>query len=274
MLARRDLKYQGMHAFPHYLKKAARTIQVRFPAATDAKFLLQNAFYRRSGLLFRPEYGGLRHFDLTGKLLIDIGANRGQSIIAFQNTVRSAKIVAFEANPYLAERLKADFAADSDITIHSFALAADSTEINIFEPYYGAYRFDGLASVHVQEAAGWLNADRIYFFDRQKVHTVRYRVAARSLDSFALAPALIKMHVQRAEIEVLKGSEKTLDRHRPIIMSAWPWPQLIDNLAKLGYSYYGYKRGRFIPRIRGYMNWFLLAEHELCLKQQGRIETA
>jgi FkbM family methyltransferase len=244
-------------------KKALRTVQVQFPGLVEAKFAIHDHFFRSTGMLYKSDYGGLRHFDLAGKLLLDIGANRGQSIIAFKNAVRSPRIVAFEPNTRLASDLAQRHNGDKSVLVLDVALCEAEREIALNVPYYNGFMLDGVASLKFEEARDWPNADRFYFFNPRNVEIETYRVRGRTLDSFGFQPALIKLSIQRSEIEALMGAKETLKSCRPIIMSAWPWPELIDYLADRGYAYYGYMGGKFIPRHRSYMNWFLLDEHKL-----------
>src|SRR5205814_1418189 len=69
------------------IKKLARSVQVFFPWLPDAKFAAHHWYHRAAGRLFQAEYGGLGCFDWEGQLLLDIGANRGQSTVAFENAV-------------------------------------------------------------------------------------------------------------------------------------------------------------------------------------------
>ncbi|WP_082512376.1 FkbM family methyltransferase [Afipia sp. Root123D2] len=243
------------------VKKVLRTVQVQFPAMVEAKFALHDAFFRSTGLLYKSDYGGLRHFNLDGKLLLDVGANRGQSITAFKNAVKDPQIVAFEPNPKLAAALARRHAGDANVSIIDNALCETEQDIILHMPYYNGFMLDGLASLKLEEARDWSSTERFYFFSPDKVAIETYRVHGRTLDSFGLKPALIKLHIQRSEIEALKGATDTLRTSRPVIMSAWPWPALVDYLAANSYAYYGYVGGRFVPNHRSYMNWFLLPEH-------------
>jgi FkbM family methyltransferase len=244
------------------IKKALRTAQVQFPALVEAKFAFHHHFFKSTGMLYKSDYGGLRHFDLAGKLLLDVGANRGQSIVAFKNAVKSPRIIAFEPNPRLAANLVERYRDDPDVSVLDLALCAVEREFTLHIPYYRDFMLDGLASLKLEEARDWPNAERFYFFNPRKVAIETCHVKGRPLDSLGLRPTLIKLHIQRSEIEALSGAEETLKASRPIIMSAWPWPALVDYLAERGYSYYGYVGGRFVPRHRSYMNWFLLDEHK------------
>lgn len=243
------------------IKKALRTAQVQFPALVETKFTIHDRFFRSSGLLYKSDYGGLRHFDLAGKLLLDVGAHRGQSTVAFRNAVKSPSIVAFEANPVLASDLAERYAGDDRFLVEPVALCEDERDIVLYVPHYNGFMLEGLASLKLEEARDWANPERFFFYRAKNVSIEPRRVHGRRLDSFGLQPALIKLSIQRSEIEALVGAEETLKASRPIIMSAWPWPALISYLAARGYSYYGYTGGRFVPSHRSYMNWFLLDEH-------------
>ncbi|MCA1467127.1 FkbM family methyltransferase [Bradyrhizobium sp. IC3195] len=244
-------------------KKALRTVQVQFPALVEAKFAIYEHFFRSTGILYKSDYGGLRHFDLAGKLILDVGANRGQSIRAFKNAVKSPKIIAFEPNAQLAADLVKRHIEDDDVAVLGVALCETEREIALHVPYYNGFMLDGLASLKLEEARDWPSAERLYFFNPRKIAIKTYRVQGRTLDSFGFQPALMKLNIQRSEIEALMGAAETLKSYRPIIMSAWPWPALIDYLASWGYMYYGYVGGRFIPGRRRDVNWFLLDEHKL-----------
>jgi FkbM family methyltransferase len=249
-----------------FFKKLIRSIQVFVPGLAEAKSVAHHWFYRRTGCLFKADYGGLARFPWRAKLLVDIGANRGQSIVAFQNAVPDCQIVAFEANALLADRLTARFADSGRIRIEACALAAVPGSVTLYIPLYNGWPFDGLASLHRREAEGWLNANRLYWFDPQKLVIRESRVPARTLDSYGLEPVFMKLHVQRSEIEVLQGAGETLRKHRPVLLCAYPWDALIEFLARRGYEPHAFDRGRFIAgKLGREFTWFLLDEHVTAL---------
>jgi FkbM family methyltransferase len=256
-----EIRGDAAMAWP-VVKKALRTAQVQFPALVETKFSIHDRFFRSTGLLYKADYGGLRHFDLAGKLLLDVGAHRGQSTVAFRNAVKSPRIIAFEANPQLAADLAHRYEGDDSFSIEPVALCEADREIVLYVPYYKGFMFEGLASLKIEEARDWATPGRFFFHNAKNVSIEPLRVRGCRLDSFGLRPALIKLSIQRSEIEALMGAEETLKASRPIIMSAWPWPVLIGYLRDRGYAYYGYTGGRFVRGSRSYMNWFLLPEHE------------
>ena len=244
------------------IKKLARSVQVFFPWLPDAKFAAHHWYHKAAGRLFQAEYGGLGLFDWEAQLLLDIGANRGQSIVAFQNAVPGCRIVAFEPDPKLAETLKNRYRDDDDVRVEQCALSTAAGSLKLYVPSYNGYVFDGLASIHRSEAEDWLNPARLYWFDRGKLTVREIEVPTRTLDSYDFAPVLLKLNVQRAEIEVLNGARATLERHRPVILSAYPWDGLIEMLGGLGYRTYAYRDGRFhAGGIGQRFTWFLLDHH-------------
>lgn len=244
------------------IKKLVRSMQVFFPWLPDAKFAAHYRYHRAAGRLFQAEYAGLAAFDWDEPLLLDIGANRGQSIVAFQNALPRCRVVAFEPTPRLAATLIGRYRDDANVRIETCALASKAGSFKLYIPSYNGYLFDGLASIYRSEAETWLNSERLYWFDPRKVTVQEIEVPTRTLDSYDFAPVLLKLNVQRAEIEVLNGAKTMLVRHRPVILSAYPWEALIRMLAEFGYRTYSYRDGCFNAGELGRrFTWFLLDHH-------------
>jgi hypothetical protein len=78
-----------------------------------------------------------RSFPLgPGEQSLDIGANRGQTIVSIRLYKPVAPIVAFEPNPILARRLTKRYAGDRNITIHSFGVGLERGHFDLYVPYY------------------------------------------------------------------------------------------------------------------------------------------
>ena len=254
------------------LKKLARSTQVLFPAAVDTKFAVHEWFHRRTGRIFKPGLEGLRHFDFGGRLLVDVGANHGQSIVAFKNAAPGCRIIAFEPNRLLADRLTASYSCDPKVHIEPCALSDKEGSLTLYIPSYRGYLFDGLASIS-PDTAKWFNRGRLYFFDSTRVSVQTSVVPARKLDSYGLRPALIKLSAQRAEIEILLGAETTIGTHQPIVIAVWAWAEEIAILRGWGYRPYGYSGKSFRDGAIGEYTWFLLPHHIETLNP-ARVELA
>ncbi|HEX3538480.1 MAG TPA: FkbM family methyltransferase [Stellaceae bacterium] len=150
-----------MTALP--VKKLIRSVQVFFPWLPDAQFAVHHWYHSVAGRLFQAEYGGLACVDWQDKLLLDIGANRGQSIVAFGNAIPRCRVVAFERDPKLAATLSDRYRTEPDVRIEQCALSAAAGSMKLYMPSYNGYLFDGLASIHRSEAESWLNPERLYW---------------------------------------------------------------------------------------------------------------
>jgi len=138
--------------------------------------------------------------------------------------------------------------------------------VTLYIPSYNGWTFDGLASLHRREVEGWMNADRLYWFDPQKLVIRGSRVPASTLDSYGLEPVLLKLHVKRCEIGDLQGAGEIVRKHHPVVLCAYPWDALIEFLARRGYEPHAFDWGRFIAgKLGREFTWFLLDEHVTAL---------
>jgi hypothetical protein len=118
-----------------------------------------------------------------------------------------------------------------------------------------------MSATSYEEATEWLHDPRrILGFDERKLKVLEYPVQCRTLDSFELAPRLIKLHAQGAELSILEGAELTIRRHRPVLMCAFPQTAVTELLARWRYSPYAYQNRRFVPGVAKHpttFTWYL-----------------
>lgn len=244
------------------LKKALRSAQIFFPGSQDFRFRAQCQLLHLAGRPYRREYWGVRAFDVQDPLFLDIGAHRGMSITTLRTMKLDARIIGFEPNYYLVEKIRHLHAGDRNIRIEPYGLGSRAEELTLYVPIYRGYCFDGLASISRHTAENWLNADRILGFDPKKLVIEEMRVQIRTLDEFDLAPFLIKMYVQGYEHEVVAGAEKTIERHHPVILAP-SHNELVDaSLRKFGYKRYSWSGDRFVEEADfGFIVFYLDASH-------------
>ena len=99
-----------------------------------------------------------------------------------------------------------------------FGLSDEDGEFELFVPVYNGKVMSGLASLDYDKAHDWLNADRVFGFDPERLVIEQHRVRVRRLDDLGLAPDLIKMDVQGLEEKVIRGGLRTIAEHRPVLM--------------------------------------------------------
>jgi FkbM family methyltransferase len=191
-----------------------------------------------------PSISFVRNAGLSGKTLLDIGANRGiYSIYLSRAAGPNGRVIAFEPQPELQEHLdaiKRSFRL-SNLRINSLGLSSQPGELLMRRPKSGA----GAASFHIDPAAEW---------EELKVPVVR-------LDEFVEqagvgAVHFVKCDVESHELEVFKGGEATLRRGLPALIfecnhAIAARGEIFDFLFDLGYDGHFYHVSRQDQR-----SWF------------------
>lgn len=228
-------------------KAITRFFYATIPGLAPARFALKDI---TASYVTKTEYRGLTLLPLNEALIIDVGANRGQSIAAFKKFVPNSKIVAFEPEPRLEKRLTARYRSDFSVSIQGFALSAQTGVSMLYIPHYGRWDCDGMAATDFHSATDWLNnPGRMYRFDARKLSVKESPIQCRTLDSFELSPQLVKLHAQGAELDILRGAIKTLRQFHPAVMCAFPSPAVTEFLGNLQYHPYVYQAGHFIAGV-------------------------
>lgn len=201
------------------IEKTIRAIQSRFPYLMEMKFSAQKIVRKSLNLPFEKDFQIIASLNLNEKnQILDIGANRGQSIDAIRIYNKDVKIISFEPNQILAARLNNNFACDVNLKINNFGLGEKIIKSPLFTPYYYEYMYDGLSSFDYNEAHDWINQDTIAWFDPNKLEIKESICEIKRLDDLNLVPDFIKIDVQGFEKNVLIGGAKTIETHKPLIM--------------------------------------------------------
>jgi len=170
----------------------------------------------------------LRQHLCPGMTFYDIGANIGFfSLLAARLVGKAGRVVAFEADPEIAARLREHVARNE---------------------------FDRIT---VEEKAVWSEAKTVFFArtdpttspDRGLGHVVSssggdaIRVSAESLDDYTWTqapPDFLKCDVEGAEVEVFRGAQRLLKKKRPGIIcevhSEENHRLLLEEFSRLGYN--------------------------------------
>jgi FkbM family methyltransferase len=217
----------------------------------------------------KPEYAGILHIPVGSGVIVDVGANRGQSIAAFRKLAPKSRIVAFEPEPRSAVKLISRYRDDQTVAVHDCALDQYCGKMTFFVPTYGRWNCDGMSATSYHEATEWLqNPGRMLMFNEAKLSVTEHVVECRTLDSFGISPRLIKLHAQGAELAILLGSEQTIRRHKPALMCAFPQTAVTQLMASWDYRPYAYCNRRFIPGIAkqpATFTWYLTENDALQL---------
>jgi FkbM family methyltransferase len=245
-------------------KSFARFCYATLPGIATVRFGLMDLVGR---YFSKPEFRGLRSISpVETGLIIDIGANRGQSISALKRFAPRSHIVAFEPDPRSFRILSDRYRHDNTLTIYNCALGDKSEIITFYLPIYGRWACDGMAATNRQAATEWLSdPNRMFCYDQRKLKVEECKIECKTLDSFNLAPLVIKLHAQMAEVSILKGARQTIEQHKPALICAFPSAELIEMCRDMGFRPYGYSKGTLvrdaISSSEKTFTWFLTERH-------------
>lgn len=220
------------------LKKAIRTMQNAFLGLGETK----NEFYHWSrkqfGLLHDPAFSLIARLPFRADdLFLDVGANRGQSILSLRRVRPHAAIVSFEPNPAMVRWLQGRFGDDPHWRLFPCGLGAWADRRTLHTPRYRGFAYDGLATFSREAARAYLSKDTLFGFNPARLTLDEAVCETRTLDSFQLRPTFIKIDVEGLEHEVLQGGVETIRAHEPVLMVErfHHNPALMPTLAALGY---------------------------------------
>ena len=191
----------------------------------------------------------------TGDIIYDLGAHVGYTTTLFAHRLQgSGEVHAFEILPSTADHLRKTIKANSfeNITVHNVGLGKEAAE---FDLPVGPTAMTSLLAKKLDGQE----------FERCKV----VRLDDYKREKGLPAPNLIKMDIERAEIDCLYGSLEMIKESRPTMIIAFHSKALLQEgfflLTSLDYKLYD-ENGLLTPesfeRIRGNFNNSIL-----CLPQ-------
>ncbi|MCW2283324.1 FkbM family methyltransferase [Rhodoblastus acidophilus] len=246
---------------PVSAKKFARSVSLFFPALRQRRVAAQLALIGWTRRPWRPveAVGGLVGAD---PVIVDVGASRGLSVASMLMMKPAARIVAFEPIKDLADALRARFQGRGDVRVFGCALSDSDDVMTIHVPVYRGCVMDTLAALRREDAADWINPERVYWFDPRELTVKPQRVDVLRLDDLNLAPDILKIYAQSHEPEVIAGAEQTIRRHAPAIMAPARIPRIDASLRDLGYARFAFRDNTFQAEGEGdYTSWYLRPEH-------------
>jgi FkbM family methyltransferase len=225
------------------LRKQARWATTFIPSPlAEARWAAQRSWLRLS---MRPHEDDFRALGvlLTDRghrspVCVDVGANRGQSIESMRLCLGPVPIIAFEPQEHLALKLAQRYARATahypSVLVQQYALGAAPGWSKLYVPSYRGFRFDGLASSSETLAREWFSY-AMWRYDERLVSVEVIEVMVTTLDTQVSQADFIKLDVQGAELDVLKGATDLLET-RPLLMIEAPDSTIHEYLSGYGYQ--------------------------------------
>jgi hypothetical protein len=115
------------------LQKALRSVQNYLPGGRERKEALLRVIRQLAGKPHEPDFNALRYFP-PGRMLLDVGANYGQSIASMRLMQPEAEVMPYEPNVDLAGKITELFRSDRRVTVHPFGLSDAAGSFDLYIP--------------------------------------------------------------------------------------------------------------------------------------------
>jgi FkbM family methyltransferase len=167
-----------------------------------------------------------------------------------------ARVIGFEPNSFLIEKVKKLYRNDNRVEVRHLGLGSQPGSFDLYVPFYNNYMFDGLASFQERRAQRAL-LHRLYGYNPQKLEVKKLRCEVKRLDDLNLKPYFIKIDVQGFEYQVLLGGAETIKECKPVLLIETPGPEELTFLNSAGFQPFVFNKSRFL-RGTGGLNVFFI----------------
>ena len=185
------------------------------------KFLIKK-FLKNIGYEVRkkPKFGKVLNYDDIYKsninedepTIIDVGANRGQSIERFSKIFKSPKIFAFEPNPEVCDELSSKYKNYKNVNINNLGIASNDCEL----PLNITINSGNSSFYDLKKESEWIKIRSEQFNTTPSNYiTKQINVQCTSLDNYCEKKNIdkidiLKIDTQGLEDEALMGSKKLI----------------------------------------------------------------
>jgi FkbM family methyltransferase len=176
---------------------------------------LEQQVHALAGHVHEPDFRAIPR-ELPPGVIADVGANVGQSVIAFRRLFPERAIHAFEPNPSCQPTLRRVAAlVRGNVTVHECGVGEAHSELAFHVPVLeSGVEMLQEGSFDPEVFSQTVTLERI-----GRPFGLRTLMApVLTLDETGLEIALLKVDVQGLELAVLRGAAGLLERHRPVVL--------------------------------------------------------
>lgn len=254
--------------------EAIKSVVFKSVALTATLRRLRVLLYYLRGKPHEDDFNFLRDSAFASGLLLDLGANIGQSAISAVAVQPGLQVESIEANPACEPGLKTAAAllrrrhrfhyrvvgVGATTGVLAFHVPVRSSRMLLQE---GTFDADSLLSPASVARMGVRDRD----------YTVKViPIPMVTVDSLNLSPRVVKMDLQGLEMAALSGMEQTLARSRPVLMIeiGERHEDIVQFLAARGYTRYHWDGACLQPGVRmDTLNAIFIAQGDAARPAQG-----
>ena len=203
------------------------------------------------------DFRALVHFDRRPSTVLDVGANRGQSIRSLRLVLQDPRVVAVEPHRHLADHLRRRFPG---VRVKNVGLGDRRGRLDLHVPVYGHTAWDTRAAGERGLAEEFLAPESFLAFSPSRARVVLEEVDLVPMDDLAVDPDIVKVDVEGADLAALQGGVQTLTRCRPVLLVEHPSQGSTALLAGLGYRAFTFSGDRLVLGATDSLNTFFLTD--------------
>ncbi len=173
----------------------------------------------------------------NNELILDIGANGGQSAVALGFIRPAARIISFEPVSTLWPELsRVRKLLGSRFEFRKYGLGKEQVKSSLYIPISGELAITTRASISRDAALKNCRELEELIGLPTRIDTVSVEI--RPGDTERLAPLAIKIDVEGAEYEVVQGLRETIDEYRPLVLleKSESFDDCVKLFVELGYD--------------------------------------
>ena len=141
--------------------------------------------------------------------ILDVGSNDGTSIRMFRRYFPLVKI--FAVDPIATPRFKV-----KNVTLIKAALSDKAGNRTLVTPIVNGKQLTQYSSFYKEKMISQICSDMALL--ETEVSTIETEVSFNTIDNLEVTPFFIKIDVEGAELEVLKGSLNVIKKYNPVIL--------------------------------------------------------
>ena len=141
--------------------------------------------------------------------ILDVGSNDGTSIRMFRRYFPLVKIIAID--PITTPRFKV-----KNVTLIKSALSDEAGNRSLVTPIVNGKQLTQYSSFFKEKMISQICSDMALL--ETEVSTIENEVSFNTIDNLGIAPFFIKIDVEGAELEVLKGARNVIKNYNPVVL--------------------------------------------------------
>ena len=209
-----------------------------------SKYLYQNYLYH---FFYEKEFRILKFIKNNNKIILDIGSNNGVSARSIRLFNKRNKIISFEPNKLLKEKLLITKKKINNFQFNLFGVLDKKKTTDLFIPFFRGYSLDAQSSVKLSYVKDSLRRGIFQKNIMGKINIKKVLCNFKPIDNYKFNPFFIKIDTEGTEHLVILGLLKTIKKFKPILMvekNNLNFHSMSKILKRMNYEIYSFKNDK------------------------------